>query len=288
MTLGGRAGPPLAPRTTDAAELKALPRRGGRMSHRSDPDGYYRALSRAVVARTRVAQSLLSSVPLESPGADGGSMNSLRTIPVLLAASLAAACGGNQGTQPDDMSAEDHRRAAAGEQAESDAHGSRYDPDTRATTGSSSAPNSDLFYGPEVYNPTEVHRHASEEHRTLAEQHRAAAAALEAYEEQECGRFPAATRAACPLLGQVAEVEDVDGGVRIELAEEAMRDAVADHMRCHVAYARTQGREGMDQCPLYAEGASVTSDADGVILTTDAGEEAVGELRRRARAHAAH
>jgi hypothetical protein len=87
-------------------------------------------------------------------------------------------------------------------------------------------------------------------------------------------------------LGQVARVTDVDGGVRIELIEGANREAVADHMRCHVAYARAQGCEGMSQCSLYVEGASVGSD-DALTLTTNAGPAGVTDLRRRARAHAA-
>jgi len=141
-----------------------------------------------------------------------------------------------------------------------------------------------MFYGLTDYNPTEGHLAQAQQHQDLAAEHRAAAEELEAYEEHECARFPSQTRASCPLLGQVASVEDVDGGVRVVLSEGANAAAVADHMRCHLAYARTQGREGMDRCPLYVEGAAVDSEGD-ITLTTNAGDAAVAELRRRARAH---
>lgn len=200
------------------------------------------------------------------------------------AATLLIACGGGQGTHPDDMSAEEHRRAAEREDTESERHGSQYDSDSRRPIGAQTA-QSDMFFGLSDYNPTEGHLSQAQQHEDLAAEHRAASAALEAFEEQECARFPPETRRVCPLLGHVASVEDVDGGVRIQLSEGANAAAVADHMRCHLAFARTQGREGMDHCPLYVEGATVDGE-EGITVTTDAGDQAVAELRQRARAHA--
>ena len=208
-------------------------------------------------------------------------------IVAVLSSATWVACGG-QGTQPDDMSAAEHRQAAAGDEASADEHESRYDPDSRATLGTSTAATSDVFYGLDSYNPTEAHLGEAQALRDQAEQHREAAAALERYEDEQCARFPPATRPSCPLLGQVASVEDVDGGVRLHFVDGVRVDAVADHMRCHLAYARTQGRQGMDHCPLYLEGVSVERADDVVTLTTNAGAEGVAELRRRARAHVAH
>ena len=207
-----------------------------------------------------------------------------RTVLMVASAVWFAACG--HGTQPDDMSARGHREAAAGSEAEAEQHQSQYDPDSRASVASQTTVISDLTYGPAVYNPTTPHLAEAQRLRDLAEDHRRAAASLEAYEALECARFPAQTRAACPLLGQVAALADVDGGVEISLADGVRADAIADHMRCHVAYARTRGREGMDRCPLYVEGASVSSEG-ALTLTTNAGGEAVEELRRLARAHIA-
>lgn len=208
-----------------------------------------------------------------------------KQILALSAATMFVACGGSQGTHPDDMSAEEHRAAAAREDAQGEGHGSEYDPNSRQPVGAQTAGQSDLFFGLADYNPTEGHLAQAQRHQDLAADHRAAAAALESFEEQECARFPPETRASCPLLGQVASVEDIDGGIRIGLSEGANAAAVADHMRCHLAYARTRGREGMDHCPLYVEGASVETEG-GITLRTDAGDAAVSELRRRARAHA--
>lgn len=199
------------------------------------------------------------------------------------AVTLLVACGGSQGTRPDDMSAEEHRRAAAEEDAASQGHESQYDEDARQQMGPANA-SPDLLYGLADYNPTEGHRASAQRHQDLAAEHRAAAAALETFEEQECSRFPPETRAVCPMLGQVAAVEDVPGGVRLRLSDDANAAAVADHIRCHLAYARTQGREGMDHCPLYVDGATVDT-SDGITLTTSSGDAAVRELRRRAHAH---
>lgn len=204
-----------------------------------------------------------------------------RTTSLLaICTSLLAACGGSQGTHPDDMSAEEHRQAAAEEDSEAAAHESEYDPNRAAQTTAQA----DMVFGLGDYNPTAGHLAIASEHEELAAEHRAAAAALETFEEEQCARFPPESRAACPLLGQVESIEDVDGGVRLSLAEGVNEPAMVEHLRCHLAFARAQGREGMDHCPLYVSGAQVRTDS-GVTLTTDAGDEAVTELRRRARAH---
>ena len=215
-------------------------------------------------------------------------MTSMRAIPFGILTVLFAACGGPQGTRPEDMSAAAHREAAAREEEEAETHADRYDPSAQAPSVLvPTEANLDTFYTPEFYNPTDVHRERSVEHRALAEQHRAAATALEAFEEQECARFPPVTRAACPLLAGLEGVDEVPHGVLFRFASDAPPDAVADHMRCHVAFAWTRGHEGMNHCPLYVQGATVGKDALGVTLTTDAGADAVAELRQRAMAHLA-
>jgi len=200
-----------------------------------------------------------------------------RTMPFI----LLLACGGAQGTEPESASAADHRSAADAEEREAEGHEAQYDSTSQQQEA---VPSSEVYYGLDVYNPTEVHLAQAERSRELAAQHRAAAEALESYEEAQCGSFPAETRARCPLLGQVASVTSVENGVQLDLAEGVSMAAVADHMRCHVAFAATRGREGMDQCPLYVEGAEVHAD-DGLRLTTGAGDDAVAALRARANAH---
>ena len=210
-----------------------------------------------------------------------------RALLLCISATLATACG-SQGTHPDDMSAEEHRQTAGEEELDADRHDADYDPNAHATVaGGGSLMAISELYGLETYNPTAQHHAEAQRLRELAEEHRAAAATLERFEEQECGRFPAQTRPICPLLNQVREVTDIDGGVSMRLVDGANAAAVRDHSRCHVAFARTHGREGMDHCPLYLQGVSVGSGDGGVTLVSDQGEAAVTELRRLARAHMA-
>ena len=204
-----------------------------------------------------------------------------------LAATVAAACG-SSGTHPDDMSAEEHRQTAGEEEHDANLHDADYDPNARATTaGRSSVMANAEFYGLAIYNPTAGHRAEAQGLRELAAEHRGAAAALEHFEEGACAHFPPETRPSCPLLGQVREVTDVEGGVSIRLVDGANDDAVRDHSRCHVAFAATHGRDGMDHCPMYVAGVSVGPGEEGVTLVTDQGQAAVADLRRRARTHMA-
>lgn len=87
-------------------------------------------------------------------------------------------------------------------------------------------------------------------------------------------------------MGQIEAVEDIDGGVRITFHDGVPMQATVDHMKCHFAFARTEGYEGMQSCPLYLEGVLVEARDDGrsVELTTD-NAEAVEALRERSRAH---
>ena len=219
---------------------------------------------------------------------------------------LAAGCASTSGARPDDMSAAEHREAAASHEQERAAHAQQYDPEARpvassvppisAYHGPAGASSSIGTFSPREYNPTEEHQRNAEKHAKHAADHAAAADALEAFEAEECGRFPPRTRRSCPLLGKVIGVEDIDAqaqgskkrGIRIRFVEGISRDAVIAHMRCHIAFGRTQGRKGMDHCPLYVEGvdvgASTGSEANTVDLLVEDGA-LVDELRRRARAH---
>lgn len=223
---------------------------------------------------------------------------------------LLAACAA-QGTRPDDMSAAEHRTEAKERAGQGEAHGARYDAEHRAhrevwhpDVGETGAG----FFSREVYNPTAVHADHASEHRAHAEEHLAAARELEAFEVQECGMFPKETRAVCPLQGGVVAAEDLDvrprpaslrpkgvptrlawrRGVRIAFVPGTNVEAVAAHMRCHIAFARTRARQGMDACPLYLDSRSLDvrrgADAGTVELTTS-DPALLGELRRRTRRH---
>lgn len=190
-------------------------------------------------------------------------------------------CGATPGTQPDDMSAAEHRAHAAAEKREAAKHTSQYDGDATDVAQ----------YGAEVwdvviYNPTQVHLERASEHRTHAADHLAAASALEAFEEAECKSFPAVTRKECPLLGTVEEVQEVEGGVSITLSDKLDREAALAHVKCHLAYARTRGRKGMSHCPLYVEGVSASAGQGAhVIELRVEHSERLSALRERARSH---
>lgn len=210
-------------------------------------------------------------------------VSQLPLVAVSMSVIALAACGGN-GTRPGDMSAAEHRRAADDEAAAAVEHSQHRDGTGPPTSFNATTEEAD-FFGEPVYSPNMVHLDLSGEHRELAAAHRAAARALESYEDAECGAFPAATRASCPLLGQVVSVEDIEGGVRAVFGESVNVDAATAHVACHIAYAGTAGHEGMDGCPLYLRGVrSVRSGPSTVDFTIDGD---VAELRARLSAHVA-
>lgn len=183
------------------------------------------------------------------------------------------------------MSAGDHDRAAAEHQRESDRHAEQFEPSasSRSSSGSSLLLGTD--FGTDVYNPTERHLVESDRHGEIAAQHRAAAAQLRDYEGETCALFPEATRASCPLLNQLTAANDVPGGVRLRFAPDVNLDAVFAHIECHIAFARVRGREGMDGCPMYVDGAQVERRDGHIMLITDGSPTDVEALRRAARAH---
>lgn len=217
----------------------------------------------------------------------------MKTASFLLAAATAvlsiSGCA-SDGTKPDDMSAAEHRAAAEHDRSKAEQHAEEYDPHAISPRDPSSGDDiiygvDDVYWPGEVYNPTAAHRSLAERHQDLAHAHEAAAKSLEQFEEGACKAFPAKTRPACPLLGPVASVEDIDGGVRLRLSEGFAVEPVAAHVRCHFAFARTQGYQGMDACPLFLKGLRV-QEGEGVIDLLLDDESQLEELRKRARSHA--
>lgn len=181
------------------------------------------------------------------------------------------------------MSAAEHREHARAEDEQAAAHEAQYDPDAEHQTMVGST-DSTFAFDIVTYNPTEGHREEASAHREHGAAHRKAAAALERFEEAECAQFPPSTRGVCPLIGQVAGVENVADGVQITIADRANREAIVAHARCHLAFAATHGFEGMPTCPLYVKGVSI-QDQDGKLrLRVDESED-VGAVQRRTAAH---
>jgi hypothetical protein len=188
--------------------------------------------------------------------------------------------------RPDDLSAERHRREAARERSLADEDRARFEPGANTSLPGvpAMAPGSPgvaagVFWGP--YNPTVRYLDAAEKHFAHALQHEAAAAALEAFEEGECRGLAPKTRAACPLVGPVAAVEDLANGARIRLAAGASVEETVARMRCHLAFARTRGFERAPDCPLYVRGVAIAATADGAAVEVTAADAAVAATVRR-------
>ena len=212
-----------------------------------------------------------------------------RIISWAVALGVGAACAGAQPrVKPDDMSAAEHRDAARHERELAQQSATLYDPGASRVSplAPPAAPGSEIMFPPSVYNPTEGYLREADKHREHAREHERAAAALERFEEGACREFPERTRAACPLLGPVATIEDVPPGVRVTFAPGTRVDAVVEHMRCHYAYARARAFDARVTCPLYMPGISIRRDgALGVELAAP-DEAHVAELRARSREEA--
>ena len=210
---------------------------------------------------------------------------------VFVAIAFLAGCANKaKNTEPDDMSVEEHQAAADEHEERAERHEEQYDPDAesqRQVATAATRPNAGgSTYRLETYNPTSRHEELAERHQEHVEQHEAAAQALLDYEEKHCARFPKKTRATCPLMGQVAGATEVKNGVRMSFHEDVNFEATSDHVQCHYAFARTEGYEGMETCPLYVNGIEVAENADARTITITAeSKEAVEKIRERASAH---
>jgi hypothetical protein len=186
------------------------------------------------------------------------------------ASAASGSCGTSRGTvKPDDMGAAQHREEAARENEAARQHAREYDPKASVPSPFHQAggPTSgDSAFPVSVYNPTDAQLQRADEHRAHARQHEKAAQELERFEAAECGGFPPAARAACPLLRPVTRVEDLGDGVRVTFAAGTPVDAVFAHMRCHYAYARTHAFDDAASCPLYMRGIEIKRAKDPLAI----------------------
>ena len=137
------------------------------------------------------------------------------------------------------------------------------------------------------YNPTDWHKQEAQRLTAHAKAHEAAAAELEKFEAVECRDFQAKVRAACPVAGPIARVEELPNGVRFVLVDNAPLKAVVGHMRCHLAWARARGFENTLGCPVYIKGIEIQATADGKAIEITAKDKPiVAELKKRSREEA--
>jgi hypothetical protein len=201
----------------------------------------------------------------------------------LLVTLLLVGCASRAPVRPDDLSAADHREEASREREAAAAERARFDPNARAM---SRFQVQNMPYLSE-YNPTERYLRSAAAHTAHAREHEAAAAALEQFEDDACKPLTPAARAACPVLGPLSGIEDIDGGVRVRLADANALDQTIALMRCHLAYARARAFAVVADCPLYMRGVEIRRTADGGAIELVGGTgDLQDELRRRVREEA--
>lgn len=196
---------------------------------------------------------------------------------------MLSGCATASGARPDDMSAAEHREAARRDEKKAAEEEAKYDPD--AARGEQSW-NNKIYFPEKIYNPTEKHQFNANEYKEYARQHREAAQKLEEYEVEECAAFPKSTRVKCPLIGNVERVEDIEGGARLYFFGDPPNiKAIAEHMRCHYAFGRKVGREGMPDCPLYLKDLDIEISGDRSVDITSNDAAVVEKIRKRSLHH---
>jgi hypothetical protein len=215
----------------------------------------------------------------------------IRTISWTLVLVVGAACAGSQPrVKPDDMSAADHREAARHERELAKQTAALYDPGAARVSPVApvGAVENGVVFPLSIYNPTEGYLREADKHRAHARQHERAAGTLEHFEDGACGEFPERTRAACPLLGPVTQIDDVAKGVRVTFVARARVDAIVEHMRCHYAYARSRAFDARVTCPLYMPGITIQRSGDRAVDLLASDQHHVEELRTRSREEAVY
>jgi len=211
-------------------------------------------------------------------------MSPWRLSLMAMISSVLLGCASTPGARPEDMSAQSHEEEATQHAAESELHEAKYDPNARGTSPDA-VYESDFGFEATAFNPTEAHNFQAKKHRKHADDHLAAAAELRRAEEDACKSIAPETRSWCPLLGPVVAAENTPNGVRITVREGTDVDALIARVRCHVAFANTQGREGMDRCPLYVRGVQVNQSGPSSIELSVEGKSSIRELQERVADH---
>ena len=145
----------------------------------------------------------------------------------------------------------------------------------------------DGAYGVPVSNPTEGHLAEADWYRRHAREHEKAAQSLEHSEQAECRDLAPASRAACPFLGPVTRIDDIEGGVRVTFKPGTRVDAIVAQMRCHYAFARARAFAQTATCPLYLRGIEIRRAADpSAVDIVSRDRDAAAEIRLRSRQEA--
>ena len=209
-------------------------------------------------------------------------------ISMALFLSAGVGCAGRQkAARNEGMSAEAHEQAAAKLVARANDEQDvtvREAPPPNLVANPTGNPRG-YYYPVNPSVPVENHARAERLERH-AQQHLAIATGMKVFEEDACREVPASERAACPLLGPVAFIEDVSGGVRVHFTENANVDSIAAEIRCHLAYARARGFQDVASCPLYVRGLAMNRSGGDTVDLVSAQPAVAAEVRKRAREEA--
>ncbi len=176
-----------------------------------------------------------------------------------------AGCGAPY-VRPDDMSAANHRQAAERESRLAREQVASRSPTSPARPRAVDAAGQDYRHSVPIYTPLEGPLAAAEAHRQHARDHARAADFLERFEATACRAVPPSSRAACPLLGPLTDVDDISGGVRARFKAGTPVDSVVAQMRCHYAYARARAFDVAASCPLYMPGIDIRRGDDPMTV----------------------
>jgi hypothetical protein len=187
---------------------------------------------------------------------------------------LLSSCASTPGAKPEDMSAKAHEEEAVKE--------AEMAQELAAKAASAEQTGIGLSAGA---SPAEAAELQAERHLEHAQDHLAAAEALRNAEEEACKSLPAGVRESCPLLGPIVATEATTHGALIAVRRGTDMKLLIAEIRCHIAVANTEGRQGMEHCPLYVPGVQVKQVGPTVIELSTAGEANVRELQERVAAH---
>ena len=215
-----------------------------------------------------------------------------QTIFAMGTAFFMLACAGgacSHEVKPDRMSAEAHEQQAQIDTSKAQTEVARATRDSPPLPNPAVSPNNPqgYYYPVDTYNPAIEHLARARQLEEHARQHRTAAAKLETFVQDECRDFPPETRASCPMLGPVGFIEDIPNGVRVGFTPKTRVDAVAAHMRCHLAYAQAYGFDTVESCPLYVKGLVIRLSNDGKAIELTSREPRMTDaIRTRTREEA--
>jgi len=212
-------------------------------------------------------------------------MSEATPLLAVMVSSVLFGCASTSGTRPEDMSAKSHAGEAAQHTEKAEEHAEKAQEQAPGPGWSEVVAGSDFAFEGGEFNPSEGHNTQAKRHARHTEEHLAAAEALVADEEEACKSIAPESRSWCPLLGPVVATENTPHGVRIAVEEGTNIEELIARIRCHVAFANTHGRQGMDRCPLYVKGVEVERAGPDAIELTAKRKAEVRELQKRVAEH---